>query len=748
MFKYYNPLLSKNGDVLPGRYVRLFTAGGAEVDLFADESGTPISTESGVANAAVSDTLGMVRFYVANGTYDIRLYDEGDNFVSAEVGVPMLDAGGVYDDLASTDAEKGAALVKFSSGDTVEDLASDAAGKGASLVTMEGGGSAEAAILARPTATALASSTGGAMVGLAQGNVAQAVKWTTPQMHGAAGDGATDDATAIAAAIASGDPIDWGGFTYRIASQIAQTVTSKIQWRGNGATIVYDGAHAEYAIRLSDTAGVPIEINGITIDGGKLCNKPLDVRNNTSLATPTTFRARDLIAKEAKRDDAFADGAGMQFRGSFDLIHLVGGGVSDCELPAGQGTSGSIGISGIDITWYSTTSYARRVILDGVSIEKVYSSDLDYKDDQDGLNYRAPTDGSKKVPSLLVCKNSDFRNCYGRSIKTQVRSTIVTDNHFSRDEGFNGFVGNPEIDSQTGDLIAEGNIFDYANDYVPSVCVGVSGSVARPGMATCNNIVNLESGMTLPVFALTFPSTGVMSSQLIEGNKIYGTVTRFFDYIVNGPDNFATLKGNWVQEVALDTTTDRALVRVTPGGGTGPHRASIELIGNIYAGTETVALVRDAVPGNSMFSTPTSSNNRGFTVRSTMAANAGGLKTNVPARIGRVGPLLDPANAGAGYHETLNANIGAGATVTFPVNQTSGAIILFAAAFTQNTYATIMSIGNVNLVINKGSGVEVGQTSEPGSGTFRIWISAANEISVKNNDSSARNVMLFVASVA
>lgn len=267
MFKYYNPLLSKNGDVLPGRYVRLFTAGGAEVDLFADASGTPISTVSGVANAAVSDTLGMVRFYVANGTYDLRIYDEGDNFVSAEVGVPMLDAGGVYDDLASTDAEKGAALVKFSSGDTVEDLASDAAGKGASLVKMESGETAEVAILARPTTAALASSTGGEMVGFEQDGAGAVLRTQTDKARdivsvkdfGATGDGATNDRTAIQAAFDSGaKKVIFPGGEYVVTGG-GLTVPDWLTVVGEGYGPTSVPGDAGVLIKFSLTSGVALD---------------------------------------------------------------------------------------------------------------------------------------------------------------------------------------------------------------------------------------------------------------------------------------------------------------------------------------------------------------------------------------------------------------------------------------------------------------------------------------------------------
>ena len=93
MFKYVNAFTNRSGDSLPGYYARLFDSDGNQADLFADASGTPIATISGVANAALSDENGMFRWYIANGTYDIRFYDANDVFVApAEIGVQMFEA--------------------------------------------------------------------------------------------------------------------------------------------------------------------------------------------------------------------------------------------------------------------------------------------------------------------------------------------------------------------------------------------------------------------------------------------------------------------------------------------------------------------------------------------------------------------------------------------------------------------------------------------------------------------------------
>lgn len=110
MYKYVNAFTNRSGDSLPGYFARLYDSTGTEVDIFADNSGTPISTVSGVSNAALSDDNGMFRWYVANGIYDIKFYDANDTFVTSESGVPMYDSGAVLDDLAS---ETGGQMVGF-----------------------------------------------------------------------------------------------------------------------------------------------------------------------------------------------------------------------------------------------------------------------------------------------------------------------------------------------------------------------------------------------------------------------------------------------------------------------------------------------------------------------------------------------------------------------------------------------------------------------------------------------------------
>lgn len=149
MFKYTNAFTNRSGDSLPGYFARLYDSDGNPVDIFADANGTPISTVSGVANAALSDENGMFRWYVANGAYDIRFYDANDVFVSVEPGIPMFEASQVYIDLSD---------------DT-----------GAALVGSTGGLTVQASLNARPTAVTLAATGGAGMVGTSDGGTVQAL---------------------------------------------------------------------------------------------------------------------------------------------------------------------------------------------------------------------------------------------------------------------------------------------------------------------------------------------------------------------------------------------------------------------------------------------------------------------------------------------------------------------------------------------------------------------------------------------
>ncbi|KTE23153.1 MULTISPECIES: glycosyl hydrolase family 28-related protein [unclassified Sphingopyxis] len=223
MYKYVNAFTNRSGDSLPGYFARLYDNTGTEVDIFADNNGTPISTVSGVSNAALSDDNGMFRWYVANGIYDIKFYDANDTFVTSEAGVPMYDSGAVLDDLAET---TGAGSVGYDAEETYT-------------------------------------------VGTVGSKLKKAVFVTDPP-YNAKGDGSTDDLAAIEAAIAAA-PVN-GTLTFPAGVYI---VSDTVDIARNDLTIVGYGAvlkakaSTSFEYVLYGTGISNVKIRGLTIDANQ-----------------------------------------------------------------------------------------------------------------------------------------------------------------------------------------------------------------------------------------------------------------------------------------------------------------------------------------------------------------------------------------------------------------------------------------------------------------------------------------------
>jgi hypothetical protein len=557
---------------------------------------------------------------------------------------------------------------------------------------------------------------------------------------GAVGDGVADDTVAIQAALNADVPLDWGGNTYRITSTVSRTATRDVFWQGRNATILYGGTHAERAVRLLG-GGIEIVLSDITVDGGKLVNKCLEIDNNTDSYSNLT--CNNVFVTRAKRLNTFSGGNGMSVCGSYNVFSFNGGGVSDCELPAGQGSSGVIGISGIAATWYSTSRYIKAMYLNGASVEKIYSSDLAYQDDQDGVTYFSPTDGATKIESLFSCINSSFTNCYGRSIKTQCRDTVVQSSSFTRTEGLGSGTGNGEIDAQTGNGNFRDLTFSYSNGQQPRSCVSASGGIGfgKPGLLVDGCSVYLD-GTTLGAFAGCFPRDSVFSRHSVTNNKIFGTVEEFFNFLCNGDKNYAEVSNNYVAEIADGGTSEKALIYVKASGFITPRFANTTAYGNVYAGAGVAAIVRDGVTTVSMNSSLSAWSNFGFVNDLATSSTVNGLKTNQVARLGKI----TGDNGLGSYFDAISKTIASGATETFDVANASGCLIFIQARFNNTAYALIGSSGSANAVIAKGTPFEVGNTTEPGSGTFRVWSSGTQQISIKNTDASSRNVSVFVLS--
>ena len=132
--------------------------------------------------------------------------------------------------------------------------------------------------------------------------------------------------------------------------------------------------------------------------------------------------------------------------------------------------------------------------------------------------------------------------------------------------------------------------------------------------------------------------------------------------------------------------------------------------------------------------------NYGFLNNLATASNQAGLKTNQVARLGKI-----TGNEGsAAYFDVISKVIASGATATFDLANASGCLLFSQAQFNNTAYALIGSSGSANASIAVGAPFAIGNTANPGTGTFNVWSSGSQQISIQNTDVSARPVSVFV----
>ncbi|HFD4315867.1 TPA: hypothetical protein ACF3VE_004297 [Pseudomonas aeruginosa] len=566
---------------------------------------------------------------------------------------------------------------------------------------------------------------------------------------GVVGDGVTDDSNALEAAIMAGVPIDFGNLHIRITRSIGNqaTIPSSIDWKASGAKIFMDSSTIKESVLYFSVLPLDHRIEGpLFIDGASKAFAGIYLRNNSTDFYPLgygTMFASDLRVENIRRADAtYANGDGILIRGGFTSVTLIRPIVRNVILAPGAGTPGMVGVSGIAVFGNSDgIGYPRTVTIVDPYIENVSSEDPSYLDDMDGIRVFGPhavTPGVNAIDSTFTITRGVFRNCSGRSIKSQMTTGQVIGGKFIRTTGPASGIGNEEIAFQQGGGYVEDIVCVYYGGNVPSTVInGGEGTVERrrPSLKVKGVYVANHSSPAIPQIVQTFSpgvNTGLIS---VEDVEVQGPVDRLVEYLVNGDLN--ALK---VANVTVDGLTTE-LIRAKSSGSSTPFGGKVYAENCINNGTLRPMLTH-RVAGNAVVvelseygcvgftrngSADTSLVNPGSVMRPYAIAGAG-QSVGGSMRVQSVN--IEPDNVGQIQGHGVN-------------NGVCFAIISINRNSSSNGAVSISSTGVVALAV--GSDITVGGTSEPASGLFRVWSQASGggTINIRNGDTSTRAVTLF-----
>lgn len=290
---------------------------------------------------------------------------------------------------------------------------------------------------------------------------------------GAVGNGVADDSAELLACLSDGRPVNLGGDdkVYRITEELAFTALRSVVIHSDGARILVDSpASIRTALRI-DLAGKNLYTSGrIEIACQNKSYSGFYATNFGAAVPKVDALIAGMVVTDCHRTGTtFTGGDGIYVGGNMHIVRIADSRVSNVHMAAGAGVSGVQGVTGITVARDSVNGLdSSLTYVSGCNIGPVYSDDVAYIADQDGL--RVFTDyasaGITPRPTYVSVDSCRFINCHGRAIKLQCEFASVDNIKIERDTAiYSNFFGNPDIDFQTAGGQASNIQCHYSGNY-------------------------------------------------------------------------------------------------------------------------------------------------------------------------------------------------------------------------------------------------------------------------------------------
>lgn len=325
---------------------------------------------------------------------------------------------------------------------------------------------------------------------------------------------------------------------YTVSRGITKTPLSELKISGGQATIRLSlpsgQANIQSVLRFNDVRK-NITFEGITIDCNRQAANPLFIHNYSDDMTKVcTVTFSECLFENGLQTDSTYYFSGVYVRGAFARV------IANRTIFRNMDSIRAVPISrGLQVSEDSDKdNYTREVIVSDCVIEDIYNPTTI---DSDGVFHSAKFSETGLNPCTLTVKGSTFRNCKGRSIKSQVQGNVITNSNFYRDK----YNGNYEIDCQYAGAVMNNNQFYYLNFGVGVILGGSVRSNLHNQFSISDNIITVTNATIGVVCGIDTKEKYPVNSISIRDNKVRGKVDYFCSLrIADIPDNRATIEGN------------------------------------------------------------------------------------------------------------------------------------------------------------------------------------------------------------